>query len=166
GILTTAIKRELLDQENIKKVTDVMAALNKNAAEVMDRYHVNACTDVTGFGLLGHAMEMAEGSQVGITIQYENVPILPRTKELAEQKVVPGGTKKNHAWLAERVKYSVNVDELDQLILCDAITSGGLLISVPETDAKRLVEELRDKNVEAHMIGEVTSENPGYIKVI
>lgn len=166
GILTTAIKRELLTQEDIEKVTEVMATLNKNAAEVMDGYNVHACTDVTGFGLLGHAMEMAEGSQVGMTIHYENVPVLSKTKELAEQKVVPGGTKKNHAWLADRVKYSSNIDELDQLILCDAITSGGLLVSVPENEAEKLLQQLQENHVDARIIGEVTSENPGFIKVI
>ncbi len=166
GILTTAIKRDLLDQEDIKKVTDVMATLNKKAAEVMEHYHVHACTDVTGFGLLGHAMEMAEGSHVGITIHYENVPVLPKTKELAEQKVVPGGTKKNHAWLADRVEYSSNLDELDQLILCDAITSGGLLLSIPENEVEKMLQELHKNNVDARIIGEVTSENPGFIMVI
>lgn len=165
GILTTAIKRDLLDQEDIEKVTGVMATLNKNAAEVMDGYNVHACTDVTGFGLLGHAMEMAEGSQVEMTIHYENVPILPRTKELAEQKVVPGGTKKNHAWLTDRVEYSSNLDELDQLILCDAITSGGLLVSVPENEAEKLLQQLLGNHVDARIIGEVTSGNPGFIKV-
>lgn len=166
GILTTAIKRDLLEEKDIKKVTDVMATLNKNAAEVMENYHVHACTDVTGFGLLGHAMEMAEGSRVGMTIQYENVPILPRTKELAEQKVVPGGTKKNHAWLADRIEYSSSLDELDQLILCDAITSGGLLVSVPEAEAEKMLQKLHENNVEASIIGEVTNEKPGIIKVI
>lgn len=166
GILTTAIKRDLLEEKDIKKVTEVMATLNKNAAEVMENYHVHACTDVTGFGLLGHAMEMAEGSQVGMTIHYENVPILPRTKELAEQNVVPGGTKKNHAWLAERIEYSSDLDELDQLILCDAITSGGLLVSVPEAEAEKVLQKLHENNVEASIIGEVTSEKPGIIKVI
>lgn len=166
GILTTAIKRELLVQEDIDKVTEVMATLNKNAAEVMDDYNVHACTDVTGFGLLGHAMEMAEGSQVGMTIHYENVHVLSRTKELAEQKVVPGGTKKNHAWLADRVEYSSNLDELDQLILCDAITSGGLLVSVPENEAEKLLQQLQENHVDARIIGDVTSENPGFIKVI
>jgi len=111
-------------------------------------------------------MEMAEGSQVGMTIQYESVPILPRTKELAEQKVVPGGTKKNHAWLAERIEYSSGLDELDQLILCDAITSGGLLVSVPEAEAEKMLQKLHENNVEASIIGEVTSEKPGIIKVI
>ncbi len=166
GILTTGIKRDLLDEADIHKVTEVMATLNKDAAEVMENYHVNACTDVTGFGLLGHAMEMAEGSDVGMTIHFENVPILPKTKELAEQKVIPGGTKKNHTWLAERVEYNSTLDEVDQLILCDAITSGGLLISVPEADAEKMLQELQGKNVIASMIGEVTKDSPGYIKVI
>lgn len=166
GILTQAIKRDLLDQENINSVMNVMAALNKEAAEAMDSYNVTACTDITGFGLLGHAMEIAEGSGAGILIDSKAVPVLPKTRELAEQNIIPGGSKKNHKWLSERIQYD-NVDEVDQWILCDAITSGGLLISVPETDAESLLRELHEKGVQsAAIIGKVTAEQPGRITVI
>lgn len=166
GILTTAIKRDMLEESDIVKVTEVMATLNKTAAEVMDPFNVHSCTDITGFGLLGHTMEMAEGSNVGIRLNFKDVPILPRTRELAEQKVIPGGTKKNHSWLSNRVEYADTIDEIDQLILCDAITSGGLLLSVPESEAQALLSELRTKNVSAAIIGEVTSDSPGKIKVV
>jgi selenide, water dikinase len=166
GILTTAIKRDLLEQEDLDRVMNVMAALNKDAAEAMEQYNVNGCTDVTGFGLLGHAIELAEGSGVGITIHSKDVPVLPRTKELAEQNIIPGGTRKNHKWLADRIQYDPSISELDQLILCDAITSGGLLISVPELEAEALQQTLQEKDVKSAMIGEVTSESPGFIKVI
>ncbi len=166
GILTTAIKKDLLSKEDLDNVMHVMATLNKDAAEAMEPYNVNACTDVTGFGLLGHTLEIAEGSQVGIVIDHKAVPILPKTKELAEQNIIPGGTKKNHKWICGRVEYDKAISEIDQLILCDAITSGGLLISVPEAEAEALQRTLEDKQVTSAIIGEVTDEKPGCIKVI
>lgn len=166
GILTTAIKNDLLNKEEMDGLMNVMATLNKNAAEVMENYKVNACTDVTGFGLLGHTLEIAKGSKVGITISNKDVPVLSRTKELAEQNVIPGGSRKNHKWLAENIDYSSGISEIDQLILCDAVTSGGLLISVPESDADSLQQKLNENNVQSSIIGQVTGENPGRIKVI
>lgn len=166
GILTQAIKRDMLHQEGIDRVMEVMAALNKEAAEAMDNYQVNACTDITGFGLLGHAMEIAEGSGTGITIERSAVPVLPKTRELAEQNIIPGGSKKNHKWLSGRIQYE-NIDDVDQVILCDAITSGGLLITVPESEAEPLLNDLKAKGVEwASIIGTVTDQNPGKITVI
>ncbi len=166
GILTQAIKRDMLDKEGIDRVMEVMAALNKEAAEAMDNCQVNACTDITGFGLLGHAMEIAEGSGTGITIESTAVPVLPKTRELAEQNIIPGGSKKNHKWLSGRIQYE-NIDDVDQVILCDAITSGGLLITVPESEAEPLLNGLKEKGVEwASIIGTVTDQNPGRITVI
>ncbi len=165
GILTTSIKRSLLSEEEINRVTTVMATLNKTAAEVMEPFNVHACTDVTGFGLLGHASEMAKGSKTGITIFKEQVPVLPRVKELAEQGVIPGGTKNNFAHLEGDVTFPEQMDELDRLILCDAVTSGGLLISVSGDEADSLLAQLLDKGVEAALIGEVTDEQKGHIVV-
>lgn len=165
GILTTSIKRSLLSEEEIDRVTTVMATLNKTAAEVMEPYNVHACTDVTGFGLLGHASEMAKGSQAGITIYKEQVPLLPRVRELAEQGVIPGGTKNNFAHLDGEVSFPAQMDELDQLILCDAVTSGGLLISVSGDEAESLLAQLIEKGVEAALIGEVTDNQKGHIVV-
>lgn len=165
GILTTAIKRDLLSEDDLNNVMNVMATLNKYAAETMERFTVNACTDVTGFGLLGHALEVAEGSNVGITIDSKNVPVLPKARELAEQDVIPGGTKKNHKWLAGRIDYDTKISDLEQLILCDAVTSGGLLISVPESDALVLQEAMQTNHVESAIIGKVTSDHTGRITV-
>lgn len=166
GIQTTAIKRDLLSEEQLKLVSNVMAELNKYAAEAMENFTVHACTDITGFGLLGHALEMAEGSNCGIIIENHAVPILPGTKELAEQNVIPGGTRKNHKWIADRIEYAGTVNEIDQLILCDAVTSGGLLISVDAAEADLLLKKLQEGKVTAAIIGEVTSEHVGKISVI
>ncbi|WP_199624518.1 selenide, water dikinase SelD [Paenibacillus alkalitolerans] len=165
GILTTAIKRDKLSREEIKRVTAVMAALNKRAAEIMADYDVHACTDVTGFGLMGHALEMARGSGHGIVIHNRDVPVLPRVRELAEEGVVPGGTKNNYRHVEQHVDFAPALDETGRFILCDAVTSGGLLIAVEGAQSEALLRALRDAGVEAALIGEVTGRHPGRIVV-
>ncbi len=159
GIQTTAIKRDLLTEEEIARVSHVMAQLNKEAADVMRSYQIHACTDVTGFGLLGHLQEMAIGSQVGIHVRYADVPVLPRTRELVKAKSVPGGSKENAKWLAHNVSYADAIDDAAQLILSDAVTSGGLLVAIAAEEAEQFVVELRSRNVEAAIIGDVTAAN-------
>jgi selenide,water dikinase len=166
GIQTTAIKSDLLTEEELDRVMTVMATLNKYAAEAMENFDVNACTDITGFGLLGHTAEIAKGSGVGIVIENAKVPVLPRTRELAEEGIIPGGTKANHRWLSDSVQYEANIDEVSQYILCDAVTSGGLLISVPQDQADSLLQELKEKGVEAADIGYATEEHSCQIKVV
>ncbi|GER67675.1 selenide, water dikinase SelD [Weizmannia acidilactici] len=166
GILTTSIKRDLLTEAEIERVTNVMATLNKKAAEISCRFTVHAGTDVTGFGLLGHATEMAQGSKTGLRIFKDQVPVLPRVRELAEQGVVPGGTKNNFAHIESVVEFPEHMDQIDKWILSDAVTSGGLLLSVAGCEAEQLVEELVKSGVEASLIGEVVAEHPGRIQVI
>ena len=119
-----------------------MAMLNKTAAEALHKYTPNAVTDITGFGLLGHSCEMAKGSQVSFEIRLSSVPVLKGTLELAKKGVVPGGTKANHKWIQEDVLYE-DITLEEQYILCDAITSGGLLVSMNEEDALRYLSELK-----------------------
>ncbi|WP_106769803.1 selenide, water dikinase SelD [Paenibacillus faecalis] len=165
GILTSSIKKDLLSEEEVARVTSIMAGLNRTAAEIMERYNVHACTDVTGFGLMGHSLEMAKGSHVGITITKDHVPVLPRVREMAEAGVIPGGTKNNHNHVSDSVDFPEHMDQIDRWILCDAVTSGGLLIAVEEGDAETLLQELLDAGVEAGLIGRVTSDHPGRIVV-
>jgi len=165
GIMTTAIKNDLVSEEEIKRVTRVMTTLNKTAAEVMQNYDVHASTDVTGFGLLGHASEMAAGSGVGIRIFKDQVAVLPRAKELAEAGAVPGGTKNNFTHLQDVVTYPEDMSQIDKWILCDAVTSGGLLLAVAQNEAENLMEVMLAKGVEAQLIGEATEENKGTIVV-
>jgi selenide,water dikinase len=142
-----------------------MATLNKTAAETMEPYDVHACTDVTGFGLMGHALEMAKGSGVGIRIVSSDVPVLPRVRELAEAGFVPGGTKNNFAHVRDSIDFADSIDEIGQWILCDAVTSGGLLIAVAGDQAEELLGKLKQAGVEAGIIGETTDEHPGRIVV-
>lgn len=160
GILTTGIKRGVVTSEQEEKVIETMAMLNKKAAEALEGFQIHAVTDVTGFGLLGHACEMAKGSNVSMTITYDDVPILDGTYNLAEQGVIPGGSKSNFAWLKDDVEFALSITESSQYILCDAITSGGLLVSLPKEEAKAYVQKLHEQNITAaQIIGEVNELN-------
>ncbi|MED4853505.1 selenide, water dikinase SelD [Caldifermentibacillus hisashii] len=165
GILTTAIKRDLLNDDQISRVTKVMTTLNKTAAELMKKYEVHACTDVTGFGLLGHATEMAKGSRVGLKIRKKQVPILEGARELAEQGVLPGGSKNNYVHVQNMVTFPDTMDQVDRHILCDAVTSGGLLMSVAANDAEQLLADLKSAGLEANLIGGVSVEPVGHVIV-
>lgn len=158
GIQTTAIKNNKLTEKQVELVSETMAALNKTAAECLDGLSPNAVTDVTGFGLLGHATEMAKGTGgISIQIDFESVPLLPGTSELAQAGIVPGGSKANHRWIQGDVMYRENLEEWQQLILCDAVTSGGLLVSLSEDEAAEYVNRLRSKgNKDACIVGRVS----------
>ena len=158
GIMTTGIKRGAVTKEQEATVTDFMAMLNKTAAEILMNYSPNAVTDVTGFGLVGHGTEMAKGSNASFELDYSKVPILEGTEELAAAGIIPGGTKSNHTWVKEDVSYE-NLSQEEQFILCDAVTSGGLLVSIPEKEAKAYVEKLHDAGLGyAAIIGKVTEK--------
>lgn len=166
GIQTTALKRGLLTEEQINRVTKTMSQLNKYATESLEDFNPNAVTDITGFGLLGHAYEMASGSDVTFEIIYDKVPILSGTKKLAGAHIIPGGTKENHGWLKDNVLYNDALSEVDQLILCDSITSGGLLISLPENESERYVRYLKKTHsIEASIIGHVKKQKDKAIYV-
>jgi selenide,water dikinase len=167
GIQTTAIKRDALSDVQTREVMEIMATLNKYAAEAMEAYPVHACTDVTGFGLMGHALEMAEGSRVGIRLRNSQVPILPGTRHLAEQGIIPGGSKSNFRWVSDRVSFPDDMDEIDRLILCDAVTSGGLLISLPASKGEQLLADLHAKGITwARIIADVVDDHAGNIVVL
>lgn len=167
GIQTTALKREKLSKKQIQKVTEVMGTLNKFAAESLNHFNPNAVTDVTGFGLLGHAFEMAKGSEVSFVIDHQMVPVLEGTYSLAKENIIPGGSRANYRWLIENVSYSEQVSEVDQIILCDAITSGGLLISLPEKEAEKYVKIMNEhSSLGAQIIGEVDLKKKKTLYVI
>lgn len=156
GILATGLKQQLLERDQAEKLVETMSALNRVAAEAMQQVGVSACTDVTGFGLLGHLKEMMAGSQTSAEIRAGEVKLLPGVVELATSGVVPGGTTNNMEYTSPSVRYDRNVPEITRILLNDAQTSGGLLISVPENKTSRLMDLLRDGGVsEATVIGHV-----------
>ncbi|CRK83307.1 selenide, water dikinase [Neobacillus massiliamazoniensis] len=165
GIITTGIKRNAVTPEQEQIVTDTMAMLNKTAAQLLSSFQPHAVTDVTGFGLLGHGSEMARGSDVSLEISFSNVPILEGAVELAKNGVVPGGSKSNHKWLNEDIFYEKILPE-EQLVLCDAITSGGLLVALNEEDAMSYIEQLQSNGLShASIIGRVTEKKEKLIYV-
>jgi cysteine desulfurase NifS/selenium donor protein len=141
GILSTGVKRGLVDSKTEKRMIAGMAQLNDKAAEVMNAFKVNSCTDVTGFGLLGHLKEMIQASRTGAEIDYKKVPLLPMTWELAAMNMIPGGTRKNLQFVKDVMDWDENVPELAKIILADAQTSGGLLITLPEKEADKFIEQ-------------------------
>jgi selenide,water dikinase len=165
GILTTGIKRNAITSQQEQIVTETMAMLNKTAAEILTGFDPHAVTDVTGFGLLGHSSEMARGSNVSFEISFSQVPYLEGVIELARSGVVPGGAKSNHTWLSDDVSYEDILPE-EQLVLCDAITSGGLLVSLSKEDANKYIDELKSSGlVHASIIGLVTVKKDKLIYV-
>jgi len=158
GIVNTAIKGGLAPAELIDRVTRLMATLNREAAEVMSRYPVHACTDITGFGLLGHMAEMTTGTPFGLRLNSRAIPILPEAVEYAGMGLVPAGAYKNREFRECMVDFAPSVDRLVQDILFDPQTSGGLLIAVAPDRPDDLVSELKERGVEAAAhIGEVVT---------
>jgi selenide,water dikinase len=162
GIITTAVKRGLAGSDAIAEVMRIMAALNRLAAEIMDDFTVNACTDVTGFGLIGHLKEMVCGSGVRAILNADKVPVPSAAWEYAAAGCIPGGTKNNLDYVKAFVQWSDGIPELMKYILADAQTSGGLLISLPADHAKAMLERMHNAGInEAAIIGRVEAGVPG-----
>lgn len=156
GILATALKAELAGPEVEAEMARWMAQLNRQAAEAMVEVGVHGCTDVTGFGLLGHCLELAQGSSVGVVLQSRDIPLLPRALEFAAMGLVPAGAYANKRHVERKVNFVDQVNEALRDILWDPQTSGGLLIAVPEEKASLLMDRLHARGVEAaKIIGEV-----------
>ena len=155
GILNTAAKAGLLGKSSIQAAVDSMALLNKIAYEQMMSFPVNGCTDVTGFGLLGHAYEMAAGSGVTIVLDASAMPLLPEARDMARMGIIPAGAYDNRRYLdgMVRVDPALPLDLLDTLY--DPQTSGGLLISLPEREALQLLSRLQDLLPCAALVGRV-----------
>ncbi len=166
GVLTTAIKRNLLDAEAVCQVVDVMAELNRAASEAMVEVGAHACTDVTGFGLLGHLRELAAASGLRARVQAHAVPILPGVQELIERDVVPGGTRSNEGFLAQFTEFDPGVDTATRVALVDAQTSGGLVIAVAPDRAEVLAAALHARGARvAANIGQLELGPAGTIVV-
>ncbi len=159
GIINTAIKGGLASTEIIETVSRLMATLNRDAAEIMSHYPVHACTDITGFGLLGHVAEMVLDTGLGVRIIWGSIPILPETLSYARMGLVPAGAHKNREFREPIVEFVPSIDPLMKDILFDPQTSGGLLICVDRGRAAGLLAELKGNGIEkAAIIGEVVSE--------
>ena len=165
GIITTAIKAGRADQAMIAAAVVQMKTLNRAASEAMIEAGVRGATDITGFGLLGHLLEMVKRSKVGAKLSLANVPIIDGVRELARFSV-PGGTRSNLRYVTNDVTFSEGISEEEKLILADAQTSGGMLIAVAREKLDLLLRELKTRGVETKsVIGEITEDNTGRIIV-
>ncbi len=158
GILTTAAKADLVEPEVLERIYRQMATLNKAARDIMVQYPVHSCTDVTGFSLLGHGYEMAQGSGVTLHIQSEKVPCHPEAYELAEMGFIPAGAYRNREYAGAGVKNVAGISRALEDIFFDPQTSGGLLFALPGEDGERCLEALRQVIPEAAIIGYVTRQ--------
>ena len=166
GILTTAIKRELAAAPLVDRAVEVMSTLNRAAGEALAASGaVHALTDVTGFGLLGHAWEMAEGSKVSFRLRAEAIPVLEGVRELAAQEVVPGGSRANLRWVKPHVRFAEGLHPTTGIVLADAQTNGGLLAAVDPARADEVLASLRAAGVEAVKVGDVGPGEPARIEV-
>ncbi|HDY88227.1 MAG TPA: selenide, water dikinase SelD, partial [bacterium] len=168
GILTTALKAGKLEEETLNKAVSIMSELNNTASEIMVSFKAHAATDITGFGLLGHAYEMANAGNVSITFYADQIPYLKEALLMTKEGgYIPAGTVSNKTFLEKHVTFTGNIDNDEQMIFFDAQTSGGLLISISSGSADECLKAMQDKDVTyAAVIGEVTSEEKEKIKVI
>jgi len=166
GILSSALKRGLIDESVRIKMTEVMKTLNKTASELMQNYNVHSCTDVTGFGLMGHLKEMTTGSKCNARIYFDKLPFIEKTKEMATAGVVPAGTHNNLDFVSKIVDFG-SLSKTQQLLACDAQTAGGLLVALPEEDAHNYLKELHENGInDAVIIGEFVDGEEGRIFVV
>ena len=155
GIITTGIKMKAVSEDLTRIVIDEMAGLNRVGSELMVKYRANAATDITGYGLLGHAYEMAAGSGVSIEFDSGALPLLPGAVELAEAGMLTGGSKSNREYISESLFISDGVSQAIIEIALDPQTSGGLLISIPKEKADQFTEELEKNQLHSKPIGRV-----------
>lgn len=167
GIITTAAKN---GEDKLGAIADairIMTTLNRTAGEEFAKCGAHALTDVTGFGLLGHLRNVVTASNVGARIFVDRVPILSAAVEYVNAGIYPGGTNANHKFLNDWVRYADDVTKQEQLLLCDAQTSGGLLAAVAASDADSIVSSLRAKGLrDATVVGQIEAKDPGRIVVV
>jgi selenide,water dikinase len=167
GILTTALDRGLAGREVEQEIYKIMAHLNRGAAEAMVAVGVHACTDVTGFGLLGHLYEMMSASKLSAQIVVDHVPVLAEAKKQVKSGAIPAGTHNNFRYLLNKVKTEKEISHDSMMLLCDAQTSGGLLIAVQEEKADQLQAELIKAGcLVAAVIGKVTEQKEKAIELL
>jgi selenide,water dikinase len=166
GIISTAVKAEMASKEAANLISKSMSTLNRKASEVMQEIGANACTDITGFGLLGHAAEMIENTDVGMVIYAKAVPVFPEAEELAAMGMIPGGLYRNRDFRKSIVEFKPDVSQFRMDIVFDPQTSGGLLLSVSEDKAQDVLERLHQAGItKAAIIGEVVANPKGRIIV-
>jgi cysteine desulfurase NifS/selenium donor protein len=167
GIIATALKRGLVDKKTEEFVIKTMSELNKYAADIIQNFDINACTDVTGFGLLGHLSEITLASKTDVDIFSQQVPVIEEAREFATSNIIPGGSTNNLNHFSKYIDWDTKLSDIDKIILCDAQTSGGLLFTIPMNQKDEVIKQLRDSGIKyATHIGNCISKGNGLISVI
>jgi selenide,water dikinase len=167
GIVATALKGDMASEEAVRKIVESMVTLNRTASELMRKYGAHACTDITGFSFIGHALEMAIASQVGMVIKSNAIPVFPEAMDYAKLGLVPGGAYSNREFFSCKVEIQSDIPDLLVDILYDPQTSGGLLISLPSAEAEKLVAMLKKEGLlHSCVVGEVVEEPRGKIQLL
>ena len=159
GVTTTALKQSQASEEEVTEVVTWMKKLNLGAAELAYEFNLQAATDVTGFGFLGHAWEMAAAAGVGFELWFDQIPLISSAKRHAEAWRFPGGAYDNKLYYEKHIDFDANLPEEQQMLLFDAQTSGGLLLGVPRSKIQAFMDRAQSKNIPAWVIGEVLPGN-------
>jgi cysteine desulfurase NifS/selenium donor protein len=159
GILSTALKKGLCNESDQRTLYENMRQLNKTSSEVLGNFNISSCTDVTGFGLLGHLREICSASRIEAEIWDNKLPLLPGVEEFAADGIIPGGTENNYHYLKSNIKSDPKIPEYRIKIAADAQTSGGLLFTLPENEAEKIIRQLRSHAVVANQIGRIRSHS-------
>ena len=167
GIMATAIKARVAKQENIKEAVKIMSMLNKDAVNVMSQFKINACTDVTGFGLAGHLLEMAKGSKKTIRLDTKKVPLLDNVLSFSKMGMIPGGVHKNRQFFKKLIQIDENIDRALLDLMFDPQTSGGLLISLEKSQSKAFIKKMETSGQKACIIGEILQDSDsGFLNIM
>lgn len=166
GILSTALRKGLADESDLAEAVKWMKTLNRASAETALNFEIHACTDVTGFGLMGHLSEITRGSGVDAEINFSKVPFMSNVRKYAEMEAIPGGTKGNYEHYSSIIRWDENLSQVERYMISDAQTSGGLLFTVPESVAGNLLEQLQRNGCQAAcVIGKISGKGRGVISV-
>lgn len=155
GLITTALKREQADPAHVAAAVKSMSLLNRHASHLAQRFEAHACTDITGYGLLGHGLEMTNASQVRFRLRFDEIPLLPGALEYARQEIFPGGLNRNREFVTPHVLFADRLTAAQQAVLFEPETSGGLLIALEPAQARGYVQQAAEDGLAAHIIGEV-----------
>ena len=163
GVIATAIKKRVAAEETIFAAIQTMSELNKNAAELLSELDIHSATDVTGYGLLGHLLEMCQGSNISAEVDLKNLELLPNVRDLAESGIMAGGSRRNLEYVSDYAEFDPQLTEVDRLLAADAQTSGGLLVSLPRKDAMSFLENFGGQGF---LVGKITKKNTNLIYII
>jgi selenide,water dikinase len=159
GIVATALKGGLADDEPVKQIIDVMTCLNNYILEIIEKYLIGGLTDITGFGLCGHLMEMACASKKRVCLYSEKLPVIPMAKDYAQMGLIPAGAYRNRNYCSGHILFKSKIEKTVEDIIFDPQTSGGLLMTTPKKDSADIVKKIQDLNISAEIIGEVCEED-------